>query len=169
MLIARAHTPTLYITVDINRNIANSHRNMQAHFLRTYKKSSAKSVVTTVFVYRISGTVPELESFRDNQGDFFREDTEGNPLWFTPRFVGDRADLLITSKGKLVPDTTEFDKTNSLVKQFGGNLGQAIADQFANKLSRESSPKVEPPSPPTPPIEDPMDDVDDDDDAEPKS
>ncbi len=94
---------------------------------------SKKGNVT--FVYKVSGTPESLASFQEAQGEFYREDKDdGSPLWFTTRCVGDDGELIITSTGKVVPDMSEFDKTASMVEQFGGNFGATLAEQAVAKL-----------------------------------
>jgi len=92
----------------------------------------------TVFVYAVSGTEQELADFKKAQGDFYREE-DGTPLWFTTRFVGNTAPLVITSKGKVIADLSEYKKAESLVKQFGGNFGQELAKQMISGLTGNNS------------------------------
>ena len=75
-----------------------------------------------------------LSAYKKAQGEHYREDEKGNPLFFTTRAVGDSAPLIITENGKCVPDMSEFDKAASLVSQYGGNFGQELAKATAQKL-----------------------------------
>lgn len=102
---------------------------LKAQFVRTYKKSSGK----VIFVYHVSGDQAQLDQFETIQGEHYRTDN-GTPVWFTDRYIGESCPLLITSKDKIVADTSEFDKANSLVKQAGGNLGDAMAALMARKI-----------------------------------
>lgn len=114
---------------------------LNIRYKRIYKKSTTGKVM---FVYHVSGDQASLDQFETIQGEHYRTDN-GTPVWFTSRFVGESCKLLITSAGKIVADTSEFDKAKSLADQFGGNLGQAIADAAAAKLVQ---PTDTPPSAP---------------------
>ncbi len=103
---------------------------MKVNYLRSYKNKKGH----TVFVYGVTGSEAQLASYKEAQGEFYREDDESNPIWFSSKFVGDTAKLIITSNGKVVADTSEFDKAASMVAQYGGNLGNALANAFASKL-----------------------------------
>jgi hypothetical protein len=96
---------------------------MNVTLSRSYKSKQGN----TVFVYAVSANSKDLEAFKEAQGDFHREDENGNPLWFTTRCIGNRGKLVITSKGKVVPDMSAFEQAASLAKQFGGNFGQELA------------------------------------------
>jgi hypothetical protein len=104
---------------------------MNINFKRSYRK---KGTGNTVFVYAVSGTPAELEAFKKAQGEFFIEDEDGTPLWFTTRFVGKSGKLVITSAGKVIADMSQFDQMASLAQQYGGNLGEALAQQAAGAL-----------------------------------
>lgn len=103
---------------------------MNIKLLRSYKNGKGN----TVFVYAVSGNQAQLEAFKTAQGDFHREDEKGNPLWFTTRCVGNNGKLVITSKGKVVPDMSEYEQAASLAKQFGGNFGQELAKASVAKI-----------------------------------
>jgi hypothetical protein len=102
---------------------------------------------TLVFRYKVSGSPSAMEAFEDAQGEYFVQDQEtGDVLYFTPRFAGKTATLCVTDEGKVYVDMSELEQQASLISQFGGNLGQAMADSFANKLSGGSSTPVSKPS-----------------------
>lgn len=104
---------------------------MRAKFLGSYRNANGN----LVFRYEVSGTVTEIENYKVSQGDNYREsDTTGKPLYFTSRYVGDNAKLIITSKGKVVADMSELEQANSLIAQFPGPLGDAIAKATAEKI-----------------------------------
>jgi len=104
---------------------------MKVKLLRSYR--SQKGNVT--FVYTVSGNAKELEAFKIAQGDFYREDTTtGAPLWFTTRYIRQTGNLIITSKGKIVPDMSEFDQAASLASQYNGDFGNELAKAAAAKL-----------------------------------
>ena len=104
---------------------------MQANYERQYTSKKG----TDVFVYSVEGTDAELANYKKAQGKNFREDKEtGKSLWFTTRYVGEITPLIITSKGSVIADLREMKKHASLVEQFGGNLGQAMANAAAASL-----------------------------------
>lgn len=100
----------------------------------THKGEYRSQKGNTVFRYAVSGNKKQLEAFKQAQGDFYREDDDGNPMWFTTRFVGKTGKLIITSKGRIVPDMSAFEQANSLAKQYGGDLGQELAKTAAATL-----------------------------------
>lgn len=108
---------------------------MKARKLRSYKKAAKKvgAKASTVFVYAVSGSKEELEQFKAAQGDNHRVDDDGTPLWFTTRFAGENAKLIITENG-VYADMSDYDAAASLAEQFGGNLGAELARAAANKL-----------------------------------
>jgi len=113
---------------------------MKIKLIRSYKSKQGN----TVFVYAVSGTKEQLEAFKTASGDFFREDEKGNPLWFTTRCIGQSGSLIITAKGKIVPDMSAFEQAASLAKQYGGNLGNELAKVAAATLLGTQSTDVSP-------------------------
>lgn len=90
---------------------------------------------TRVFRYAVKGSPDAISAYRDAQGEYFVEDAvSGEILYFTPRFAGKTATLIVTEEGKVYVDMSELEEQASLIEQFGGNLGQAMADAFAKKL-----------------------------------
>jgi hypothetical protein len=101
----------------------------------TYVRSYRSKKGTPTFVYNVEGTKEELKTYKDSQGTYYREDSETKKaLFFTARYVGEEGTLLITSNGNCVPDMSEFDKQASLAAQYGGNLGEQLAQQGMEKL-----------------------------------
>jgi hypothetical protein len=98
--------------------------------IRTYRSKKGNPT----FVYTVKANKDELAAFKKSQGDYYREDEESNPLWFTTRYIGEEGMLMITSNGNCVPDMSEFDKQASLVSQYGGNFGDILAKDGINKL-----------------------------------
>lgn len=104
---------------------------LSAKYIGSYRSKKGN----TTFRYAISGNEKDLKAFEEAQGEFHRVDeSTGKPLWFTTRFIGEKGTLLITANNKVVPDMTEFEKANSLAKQFGGNLGEELAKHAASML-----------------------------------
>ena len=104
---------------------------LKAKKIRSYTKAGTGN---TVFVYAVSGTPEELARYKEAQGANYKEDENGNPLFFTTNFAGDSCDLIITQKNKVIADMSDFAAAASLSKQFGGNLGQELARAAAEKL-----------------------------------
>lgn len=107
---------------------------MDVKLVRSYKSSKGN----TVFVYAVNAKGKDAEAYKSASGDFYREAEDGTPLWFTTRCIGNSGKLVITSKGKIVPDMSAFEQAASLAKQFGGNFGQELARAAAAKLSGNS-------------------------------
>jgi hypothetical protein len=106
-------------------------KNLNASFVRSYKSKAGN----TVFVYSVSGSEESVAKYASIQGDNLRkDDTTGKPLFFTTRYFGDNAKLLITTNDRVVADMSEFDKASSLASQYGGNLGRELASHAAAKL-----------------------------------
>lgn len=104
---------------------------LRAKKIRSYTKPGTGN---TVFVYTVSGTPEEIARYKEVQGANYKEDENGNPLFFTTNFAGDSCDLIITQKNKVIADMSDFAAAASLSKQFGGNLGQELARAAAEKL-----------------------------------
>jgi hypothetical protein len=102
---------------------------MKVTCIRTYRSKKGNPT----FVYAVNAG-EQLEAFKKSQGDYYREDEEGNALWFTTRYIGEEGMLMITSNGNVVPDMSEFDKQASLVSQYGGNFGDILAKDGIDKL-----------------------------------
>lgn len=110
-------------------------KNLNGTFARSYKKRNKNNELVDVFVYHVTGSKEAVDAYEKTQGEFLRKDeTTGKPLFFSTRYVGDNAKLIITEKGSVVPDMSEFSKAASLASQFGGNLGQELARNAAAKL-----------------------------------
>ena len=104
---------------------------MKVKYQRSYRSKKG----TPTFVYAVEATKEELKTYKEAQGNYYREDSETKlPLWFTARYVGEQADLVITSNGNVVADMQEFDKQASLAAQYGGNLGEFLAQKGMEKL-----------------------------------
>ena len=103
---------------------------MNVTLQRSYRSKNGN----VTFVYAINGSEQDLEKYKEIQGDFYREDDNGKPLWFTTRCIGDRGKLIITTNNKVVPDMSDFDQAASIAEQYGGNFGQAIANASARKI-----------------------------------
>ena len=98
---------------------------------RSYKSKNGNRT----FVYTVSGKPSDIEAYREAQGEFYREDDKtNNPLWFTTKCIGKTGTLIITDNGNIVPDMSEYDEAASLAEQYGGNLGEMLAREAAQRL-----------------------------------
>ena len=103
---------------------------MKVQLSRSYRSQKGN----TVFVYTVKGTEAQIEAYKAAQGDNYRESEDGVSLWFTTRCIGNSGTLIVTEKGKVVPDMSAFEQAASLAKQYGGNFGQELARMAAANL-----------------------------------
>ena len=103
---------------------------MKVSLLRSYRSKNGNAT----FVYKVNGTSAELDAFKNAQGDYYREDTDGSPLWFTTRCIGKQGSLIITTNGNVVPDMSAFDQAASIAQQYGGDFGQELARSAAQAI-----------------------------------
>jgi len=104
---------------------------LKAIFNRQYR---AKGSGNVVFVFNVTGNEADLAKFKEAQGEFYREDDEKKPLYFTTNYIGDKIDLIITKNNKVMVDDSQIQKAKSLSNSLGGNLGQAIAEVQAKQI-----------------------------------
>jgi hypothetical protein len=91
---------------------------------------------TLVFRYAVSGGPDAMKAYQDAQGEYFTQDaTTDEVLYFTTKFCGKTATLVVTEEGKIYPDMSELEQQASFVAQLGGNLGEAMAAEIAKKLA----------------------------------
>ena len=103
---------------------------MKVTLSRSYRSSKGN----TVFVYTVTGSESQIAAYKAAQGDNYRETEDGVSLWFTTRCIGKTGTLIITEKGKVVPDMSAFEQAASLAAQFGGNFGQELAKATVHQL-----------------------------------
>jgi hypothetical protein len=96
---------------------------MKIKLIRSYRSKNGNPT----FVYGVTGNASDLDAFKTAQGDYYREDADGTPLWFTTRCVGQAGQLIITTNGNVVPDMSAYDQAASLAAQYGGNFGAELA------------------------------------------
>jgi len=89
-----------------------------------------------IFVSRVSGTKEELAKYKEVQGENYREDEDGTPLHYSTGVRhADGSALKLTRAGdKFFVDQSEKAKNISLVAQYPGPIGDALAAQIAAKL-----------------------------------
>ena len=110
---------------------------MRIKFSGTYVKVNDITKTTKdMFRYTVEGTSEELAAYKESCGANYREDVQtGTPLFFSQDYVGETQELAISQNShRAYADTSELKKAASLAKQFGGNLGQAIAAEAAKNL-----------------------------------
>jgi len=103
---------------------------MNVSLVRSYRSKNGNAT----FVYSVKGNKTDLDAYKTAQGDYHREDDNGQPLWFTTRCIGNTGKLIITTNGNIVPDMSAFDQASSLANQYGGNFGQELAQQAAQAI-----------------------------------
>jgi hypothetical protein len=103
---------------------------MNIKLVRTYRSKNGNPT----FVYGVSGSQKDLAAFKAAQGEYYREDETGSPLWFTTRCVGTTGKLIITTNGNVVPDMSAFDQAASIAAQYGGNFGAELAKAAAGQI-----------------------------------
>jgi hypothetical protein len=118
---------------------------MKGKLIREYTNSKG----TDVFVYALtSENSADLDAYRSTQGDFLREDPEGNPLWFATDFHGETCDVAIAQKSQRVYAVDRSAaRYRSLVRQNKDTaVGDALARERASELSASAGVKPKAPT-----------------------
>ena len=104
---------------------------MKVTMQRSYKSKNGNRT----FVYTVTGSNADMEAYKEAQGEYYREDEKTQQaLWFTTKCIGKTGTLIITDNGNIVPDMSEYDEAASLAEQYGGNLGEMLAREAAQRL-----------------------------------
>jgi len=83
-----------------------------------------------MFIYEVEGTKSEIEDLKKAKGEYYRESDEtGKPLFYTPTYFGETAELKITTNGNVVADTSLLRKAKSLLAD-----NDFLADKLADRL-----------------------------------
>lgn len=107
---------------------------MKATFNNSYPKKAKNGNMIDVFVYHVSGTEQELSDYKTVRGAQYREDSvTGAPLFFSLNYVGEVCDLMITTNGNVVADTSNLRKANNLVQQYDF-LKEQLASQLLSQI-----------------------------------
>lgn len=121
---------------------------MKANYDGSYKSFNKSGVRTTKFRYIVTGTDQELEEYKSIQGDGYRENEQGQPLWFSVNYIGQRTTLGISQAGNVFADDSVFDQLKSLAAQHPGLVGEMIVKNellnLGSMLSR-SAPEIKVP------------------------
>jgi len=99
--------------------------------IRQYRK---KGTGKLVYVYQVLGSKADQDAYREAQGENLVEDPEDGLLYHTVRFGGKNGHLIISQSGSINTDMSELDQAASLIDQFPGPLGNAIAAATVAKL-----------------------------------
>ena len=116
-------------------------------FKAVIKSGPNKGKVGDRHLYSVTGTAEELAGFKKAQGDFYAEDAEGKPLYYSNNFCGNTCTLIVSTSGKVIADMSEFVRASSLATQFPGALGDAIAKAAAEQLLGGATASVSTPAP----------------------
>lgn len=112
---------------------------LNAKFVRQYRNSKG----TLMFTYKVTGSAEALAEYEKVQGDHFRRDKVTNDvLFFTSRCFGTAGQLIITKNDKVIPDMSEFDMADNIAQQYGGSLGNSIANAMSVNLLAKMSGKI---------------------------
>jgi hypothetical protein len=111
---------------------------MNVSLQRSYRSKNGNPT----FVYKVTGKADDLENYKDAQGEHYRTDDDGHPLWFTTRCIGPNGSLIITTNGNIVPDMSAFDQAASIAAQYGGNFGQELARMSAAAILGNAVPQA---------------------------
>lgn len=107
---------------------------MKATFSNSYPKRAKNGNMIDVFVYHVTGTEQELSDYKTVRAEQYREDsTTGQPLFFSINYVGEVCDLMITTNGNVVADTSNLRKANNLVQQYDF-LKEQLAAQLLSQI-----------------------------------
>jgi hypothetical protein len=86
---------------------------LKATYVRQYRKKEGGNLV---FVHTVSGDKKELAQYKKDKGEFYKEDDQKRPLFFSNRFAGQTCELRKTEKDYVL-DTTVADQIKNLMDQ----------------------------------------------------
>ena len=91
-------------------------------------KASSKT-----FIYAIeSGTPEDIAAYKEHKGDFYREDN-GKALYFTTKFVGKKADLVLSDKGNYFPRNLVWEQLVAATESLGGDINALVLKELSNE------------------------------------
>lgn len=132
---------------------------LKASFTRSYVTTNKHDQKTDMFVYRVTGTPAELAAFEEAQGEFYRADPDGTPVWISPKGYGSTTPLVILPAtedrpARVIADTSNITMASSLLQRYAGTpIGDALAQQIATSLLANTAPVAAPVPAPEPPTE----------------
>jgi len=108
---------------------------MKAKFASNYKKADNNGGYRNVFVYTISGTQDEIASYQDAAGVNYRENENGQPLFFSNTFAGTTVSLIQTQAGRYIIDTAAFAQAEGMLTNFANaEMRAALAGILAKQF-----------------------------------
>lgn len=108
---------------------------LTAVFNGSYKRVDATGKLVDRFRYIVTGDKTDLERYEAIKGEYYTPDKDGNPLYFSKNFLGQRVDLKFTYDGERVyPDTANQDIAKNLINQNEGILAQEMAKLVAAQM-----------------------------------
>lgn len=109
-----------------------------------YKRVNSKGKLVTEFRYLVNGTPEELAAYKASRGEFYAENAEGKPLFFSPNYVGKSAELTQSAKGQFYADNSELEIANNLATQFPALAGEFAREAVAKMRGGSSTPVAAP-------------------------
>lgn len=104
-------------------------KKITAKFLRVFTNKSGNLMA----IYAITQiSAEQLAEYKEMKGEFYQEE-DGYPLFFTEHGGADTINITFRN-GKAYVDNSDIQRKQMIAKQFGGDLGKAIADQLAQSL-----------------------------------
>lgn len=91
---------------------------MKAKFLKAYRKADNNGSYRNVFRYAVSGSQQEIADYQEAQGVYYREDDNGQPLFFSTTFAGPTINLVKTADNRYVVDTSAFAQAEGMLSNF---------------------------------------------------
>lgn len=110
---------------------------LKGTFKNTYNKTNKHGERITMYVYSVTGTPEELQQFEITQGEFYRVDSDGNPVWHSPRGYGQVVSLICapaTEKypANVIADTSSVAMMKAMMELYKGTpVYDAMAQQIA--------------------------------------
>jgi hypothetical protein len=125
---------------------------LTALFSRSYVTTNKHGQKTNMFVYTVTGTPAELATFEQVQGEHYRVNADGTPVFITPKGHGPQVNLVVTEAtedkpARIIADTSATAMAASLMEQYKGTpIADAIAQQLATALLGTAKPAPVPPT-----------------------
>lgn len=123
---------------------------LKAAYTRSYVTTNKHGEKTTMFVYRVTGTPEALAAFESAQGEFYRTDADGTPVWITPKGHGDNVDLIVLEAteerpARVIVDRSALAMAISLMEQYKGTaIEAALAAQIVGSITSAATKAVPP-------------------------
>ena len=108
---------------------------MKAKFSSNYKKSDNNGGYRNVFVYTVNGSQQEIAEYQETQGVNYRENDNGQPLFFSNTFAGTGVNLIKTQSGRYTVDTSAFAQAEGMLSNFANaEMRSAMAGILAKQF-----------------------------------